>query len=67
MPKLNLNAEIYTAIVNRGIAPSEIPTLSVEELFAAYLEWHGIIGYTQMIMNAHNNIRAFKETAEVPE
>jgi len=58
----NLNPQVYSAIVSRGIPPSEFQTLSEEELLQAFLEWHGIIGYTYMIMDALDNIRAFKES-----
>lgn len=58
----NLDPQVYSAIVSRGIPPSELQELTEEELLQAFLEWHGIIGYTYRIMYAIDNIRAFKES-----
>ena len=39
---------------------------SVEELFDSFLTWHGIIGYTGMIMNALKDIQEADNASSIP-
>lgn len=43
------------------IGRDNLNALTPAEMFDAFLSWHGIIGYTEKIMDAHYNI--FKKEA----
>lgn len=60
--ELPLVIQIEIALARLGDWPptlygwSVIEGMSPAGLFEAYLRWHGIIGYTNLILDAHNVI-----------
>jgi hypothetical protein len=50
--------------MNDDILLAQISELSVHEAFDRYLTWHGIIGYTDMIITALDDLRRAKAIAK---
>ena len=48
-------------VIRENLSDEEIPYSSAEELMDAFLQWEGIIGYTSMIIEAWENIKAAQE------
>lgn len=48
-------------VIRENLSDEAIPHSSAEELMDAFLQWEGIIGYTSMIIEAWENIKAAQE------
>jgi hypothetical protein len=54
---MGYNRKVAEALAENGITVSDAYNMSVEEVFGKYLEWNGIIGYSNQIIDALDNIR----------
>lgn len=48
-------------VIRENLSDGAIPHSSAEELMDAFLQWEGIIGYTSIIIEAWENIKAAQE------
>jgi hypothetical protein len=56
--KLGFNYHVAEALVQRGVGETESLNLSKDTILNHFLEWNGIIGYTDMIRDAVFNIQS---------
>lgn len=58
-----LDYEVLGSILE-NVTKEELKILSPTEAFDKYLNWHGIISYTDQLINALDNIRGAAHTTE---
>ena len=60
--KLGFDHNIAEALAERGVGVGEVKILSAREVLEHFLEWNGIIGWTETIVEAILNIKKAKGT-----